>query len=127
MKILELCLSPDLGGLELYMQRSAEALKDKAEVFALIHPEAKLRRLLDASDIQTHYLSSTFRALPLFSARQLARLMDQLEIDVIHSHWGKDLPLVALAKHFSKSKPRWVHTRQMQITRDKKDFFHNFI
>ena len=127
MKILELCLSPDLGGLELYMQRSAEALKEKGEVVALINPKGKLRRLLDASDIDTRYLQAGFKALPLMTARRLARLFDEWEVDVIHSHWGKDLPLVALAKHFSKSKPKWVHTRQMQITRDKKDAFHNFI
>jgi glycosyltransferase involved in cell wall biosynthesis len=61
------------------------------------------------------------------NARRLARLVDDNRIDVIHMHHGKDLALAAFAKYFSKSKPSIVYTRQMQITRSKDDFYHNFL
>ncbi|MFV2004051.1 MAG: glycosyltransferase family 4 protein, partial [Gammaproteobacteria bacterium] len=55
------------------------------------------------------------------------RIIDKNAIDVIHMHWGKDLPLAALGKVFSKRKPALIYTRQMMITRAKDDFYHNFL
>jgi glycosyltransferase involved in cell wall biosynthesis len=63
----------------------------------------------------------------LFNARRLAAIIDRNEIDIIHMHWGKDLAMVAIAKSFSKRKPRLVYTRQMMITRSKSDFYHRFL
>jgi len=127
MNILTLCLSPDLGGLELYAYRSAMKLREKADLVFVAHPHGKLVQKLADSPIKTHYLSSAFYRLPLISAFRLARLIDNHSIDIVHMHWGKDLALAALAKKLSRRKPTLVYTRQMNVTRSKKDWYHQFL
>lgn len=128
MKVLELCLSPDLGGLELYMSRCCEALTARGdEVIAITRPEARVNDYLARIDglLQQRLDAPRLRALPLRRARQLAALIDEHQVDLIHMHWGKDLPLAALAKRLSKRKPALIYTRQMELTRSKRDAYHN--
>lgn len=126
MKILELCLSPDLGGLELYMFRTAKELSARHQVLAVINKKARLKQYLQNENIKLIELPRSFRSLPIISAFKLASIIDKNGIDLVHMHWGKDLPLAALAKAISKRKPRLVYTRQMQMTRSKDDWYHNF-
>ncbi|HEY0719660.1 MAG TPA: glycosyltransferase [Gammaproteobacteria bacterium] len=128
MKILELCLSPDLGGLELYMYRCCDALVGQGdEVVAVIKPHGRLVQYTEKLAMERQFIAKSWRVLPLLNAKRLARLIDERDIDAIHVHWGKDLPLAALAKAFSKRKPRLVYTRQMQLTRAKHDIYHRFL
>ena len=132
MNILELCLSAGLGGLELYVFRSgielANSRSEKNTVLALLEKNSKLDDYFqNNTDIPRQYIKHFFSPLPLVNALKLARLIDKNKIDVIHMHWGKDLPLAVFAKFFSRRKPALVYTRQMLITRQKDDFYHNFL
>ncbi len=127
MKILELCLSPDLGGLELYMYRCCRELGKNAVVIPLVNAEGRLFQRFQDEGLQPRTLERKNRSLPLFAARQLARLIDAEQVDIVHIHWTKDIPLAALAKAFSRCKPMVVSTRQMQITRPKRDVYHEFL
>lgn len=130
MNVLELCLSPGLGGLELYVYRSAEALNDSESnnVIAALSENSKLDEHFEKnSSIPRKYIKHFFRALPVLNAIKLAKIIDTNQIDVMHMHWGKDLPLAAFAKAFSRRKPALVYTRQMMVTRAKNDFYHNFL
>lgn len=127
MKILELCLSPDLGGLELYMQRCTLRLRQSDTVVAVVAPGGRLEERLQREGIKPLLLQWRSKALPLFAAWRLAQIIDREGVELVHIHWGKDLALAALAKAMSRSKPRLVSTRQMQITRAKRDFYHNFL
>ena len=132
MNVLELCLSAGLGGLELYVFRSSEALAksqlNQNTVVAVLRQNSKLDKYFkDHSSFNIKYIKHFFSPLPLLNARKLATIIDNNNIDVIHMHWGKDLPLAAFAKAFSKRKPALVYTRQMMITRAKNDFYHNFL
>lgn len=127
MKIMELCLSPDLGGLELYVYRASMKLAETDKVHAVINQKGKLAERFRDTDLPVSYLDKGFKVLPLFSALKLAGIIDRCDIDVIHMHWGRDLSVAALAKWFSKKKPRLVYTRQMQITRNKDDIYHRFL
>lgn len=128
MNILELCLSPGLGGLELYVFRAAQALAKHNKVIAVLNTEGKLTaHFSEHSNITSEYLKKSFKHLPLFNARKLASIIDREAIDVIHMHWGNDLALAALAKKMSGKKPALVYTRQMKITRYKNDFYHRFL
>ncbi|MES0326770.1 MAG: glycosyltransferase family 4 protein [Gammaproteobacteria bacterium] len=131
MNILELCLSSGLGGLELYVYRSADALQNSAadnNVIAVLAKNSKLDEYFQKnSSIQCKYLKRFFHALPIINALKLAKIIDKNHIDAIHMHWGKDLALAVFAKILSKRKPAIVYTRQMMITREKNDFYHNFL
>jgi glycosyltransferase involved in cell wall biosynthesis len=127
MKIIELCLSPDLGGLELYMYRCCRELQDGAEVIPLVCDNGRLQQRLQAEGLKPRVLERRNRALPLLAARRLAHVIDEEQVDIIHLHWTKDIPLAAFAKAFSRRKPMLVSTRQMQITRPKRDPYHEFL
>jgi L-malate glycosyltransferase len=132
MNVLELCLSAGLGGLELYVFRSSEALAKSQLHQNTIIPVLRQGSKLDNYykehvSFNIKYIKHFFSPLPLINARKLAGIIDNNRIDVIHMHWGKDLPLAAFARAFSKRKPALVYTRQMMITRAKNDFYHNFL
>lgn len=127
MNIMELCLSPDLGGLELYVYRASIKLAETNNVYAVISKKGRLAELYSDTEIPVIYLEKAFKVLPLIRAFKLSRTIDQHDIDTIHLHWGRDLSVAALAKWFSKKKPRLVYTRQMQITRNKDDIYHRFL
>jgi len=124
--LLELCLSPDLGGLELYMVRSAKALVNDFNVLSVINTETKLQQYYE--DTQYRYSKiPRKRSLSFSSARKLAKIIDENDIDIIHMHWTKDLPIAVMAKVLSKKKPKLVQTRNMTMTRFKDDFYHRFL
>ncbi len=129
MNVLELCLSAGLGGLELYVFRAAEALQNKNNfVLSVLTEHSKLANCFQQhSTIEIKYLQRHSNPLPLRNAKKLAGIIDTNNIDVLHLHWGKDLPLAAFAKAFSKRKPALAYTRQMMMTRKKDDLYHHFL
>ena len=124
-KICELCLSPDLGGLELYMMRASRYLGDKC--ISVINEKGKLKEYYDNTAYRHYTLTRRNVLLSWLNARALARILDEEEIDVLHLHWTKDLPLAIMAKLLSKRKPKVVQSRHMSMTRFKDDFYHRFL
>ncbi|QOG11493.1 glycosyltransferase family 4 protein [Arcobacter sp. FWKO B] len=115
-KILELCLSPDLGGLELHMKNLALHLNS----FCVIGNNSKLEPFLKKDNLEYEKISR-------YDFFKLAKIIDKNSIDIIHLHWTKDIPVVVLAKLLSKRKPKIVQTRHMHMTRFKSDFYHKFM
>jgi glycosyltransferase involved in cell wall biosynthesis len=126
MKILGICLSPGKGGLELYAHKAITALHAAGhECYFVLSPASYLKQRDWAMAVLE--LQPTFRHLPVLAARKLAHYIDVHQIDIVHMHWNKDLNLVALAKLFSRRKPKLVYSRHMEITRSKKDFYHRLL
>ncbi len=123
-KILEVCLSPDLGGLELYMSRCANELSKEFEVSCVVSTTSKLKDYITTLEKFEIKRKSSFS---IFSSLKLAKIIDDKNIDIVHLHWTKDIPIVVLAKIFSKKKPKIVQTRHMTMTRFKNDFYHKFL
>lgn len=124
--ILELCLSPDLGGLELYMVRAAKALKDDFNVISVINEDSKLGQYYTQDD-KYITIKKTHNLFMFSAAKKLAKLIDEENVKLIHMHWTKDMPFVVLAKLLSKSKPKLVQTRNMTMTRFKNDMYHRLM
>ncbi len=124
-KILELCLSPDLGGLELYMMRSSRYLGD--ECLSVINPQGKLPGYYEGTPYRYATLKRRNVLFSWLGAKELARLIDAEGIDVLHLHWTKDLPLAVMAKLLSKRRPKVVQSRHMNMTRFKDDVYHRFL
>ena len=115
-KVLEVCLSPDLGGLELYMKNITKYLNSNA----VINKKSKLKNVFENEKINYFELSR-------YNFLKLAKIIDKEKIDIIHLHWTKDLPVVVFAKLLSKRKPKIIQTRHMHMTRFKSDFYHKFL
>ena len=121
--ILEVCLSPDLGGLELFMVHSLEYFKKKTTAKAVVAPGTKLDEYI--KDEKFYIKRNKF--FPLLPAKKLANIIDENEIDLVHFHWTKDMPTVVLAKVLSRRKPKIMQTRNMHMTRFKDDLYHKFL
>ncbi|WP_415883197.1 glycosyltransferase family 4 protein [Neptuniibacter sp. QD34_54] len=127
-QILQLCLSPDLGGLELYVQRLSLFLNDRIATHIAIAKNSKLETVLsNNSDLKVLILDKYAWKNIFKNAKKLARYIDDCKIDLIHLHWTKDLPLCVLAKKLSKRQPKLVQTRHMNMTRFKSDFYHSYL
>lgn len=123
--ILEFCLSPDLGGLELFMVNSYKSFKQKTSSKIIIAPNTKLDDYLkDEDDI---FYIKRKKLFPFIPALKLAKYIDENKIDFIHFHWTKDIATVVLAKLLSKTKPKIIQTRHMTMTRFKDDSYHKWL
>jgi len=127
-KIMELCLSPGVGGLELYAVRTAEQLRIRhIPCLAVVQQSTMTAKRMLELNIKVLSLKRYLVFFPLIAAYKLANMIDREEVDVIHMHWGKDLNLAVLAKQFAKRKVKLVYTRQMVITRPKFDGYHRYL
>lgn len=124
--VIELCMSPDLGGLELYMVRAAKALSDEFNVISIINENTKLEQYYDENDKYVK-IKKTSNLFMFGAAKKLANIIDKEQVEVIHMHWTKDIPFVVLAKMLSKKKPKIAQTRNMTMTRFKDDFYHRLM
>ena len=124
-RILELCLSPDLGGLELSVVDFYKAFKKETESFICVADGKKLDTFL-ADNPQKLTLKRSKVAL-LLNARRVAKYLDANAIDIIHFHWTKDMPLAVLAKTFASRNVKIVQSRHMTMTRFKSDFYHRWL
>ena len=129
LKILELCLSPGYGGLELYVNKVTNffSLNKNYDVLAILKKDSFLAQRLDTDAIGKKYLKTFNRHFPVIAAYRLAKIIEEEHIDIIHIHWGKDLFLAVLAKVFCKTPVKLIYMRQMALTRYKNDFYHKFL
>lgn len=128
MKVLELCLSPGVGGLELYAVRTAVQLADRhIECAAVVAQNTMTAERMNENGIPTYSFKPSSRLVPVIAARKLAHIIDEEKVDIIHMHWGRDLNLAVLAKRFSSRPVKLIYTRQMMLTRSKHDAYHRFL
>lgn len=122
LKILQLCLSPNKGGLEIYVTKLVKFLKQQVQVFVVIADDNNIKPYLDTLNNSAFEIKRS-----VFSASKLAKIIDKNQIDIIHLHWTKDLPIAVIAKMLSKKKPKLIQTRHMGMTQFKNDFYHRFL
>lgn len=107
------------------MMRASRYLGE--ECISVINEKGKLKSYYEESPYRFATLKRRSVLLSWLNARKLARIIDDEEIDVLHLHWTKDLPLSIMAKLLSKRRPKVVQSRHMTMTRFKDDFYHRFL
>ena len=122
--ILELCLSPDLGGLELCVIDYFKYFKTQTRSYLCVAPDKKLDNYIED---ENKFRLQRNKLLPILPALTLARFIDDNEIDLVHFHWTRDITTVVLAKVLSKRKPKIIQSRHMTMTRFKDDFYHKWL
>ncbi len=124
LNILEFCLSPALGGLELCVLDAFNHFKTQTKCKLIVAPNKKLDKFIDDNDKFTIKRNKLFPIIPAF---KLAKFIDNHKIDIIHFHWTRDIATVILAKVLSKRKPKVIQSRHMTMTRFKDDFYHKWL
>jgi glycosyltransferase involved in cell wall biosynthesis len=82
---------------------------------------------MQSSGVRTITLKRKNTLLPLLEAHRLAEIINQEAPDIMHMHWGKDIRLTVLSKCLSQHSVKLVYSRQMMITRNKKDVYHRLL
>ena len=122
--ILEFCLSPDLGGLELCVVDYFNYFKTQTNSYLCVAPDTKLDRYAEDTNKFTLKRNKLFPLIPAF---KLAKFIDEHEIDTLHFHWTRDITTAVLAKLLSKRKPKLIQSRHMTMTRFKDDMYHKWL
>jgi glycosyltransferase involved in cell wall biosynthesis len=128
-RILELCLSPAYGGLELHVRDFCVWLagQPQIELFLVLKNESPIYQDLKKYNRPTLTFDRFAGKFPLAMALHVARYIDAHKIDVVHMHWKDDLPLAALAKRLCKRDICLVSSRHMLLPHKKHDIYHRFI
>lgn len=140
--------------LRQLLQERSDNCQDNDDHTQRAQPEVALTTLTNSTDtnrvnVTTH--TPRYRTRVLVGATQKTRLAEALKpelmlpkaalkrlmalrnfiirenVDVIHIHHKRDLPLVALANILCRRPLKLVHTRHMQIGGSKKDPYHWFL
>jgi len=122
--ILELCLSPDLGGLELCVVDYFHYFTLKTETYIAVAPLKKIDKYIDNKH---KFRLKRNKYFPFIAAYKLAKFIDKNDIDILHFHWTKDIATAVLAKLLSKRRVKIIQSRHMYMTRFKDDFYHKWL
>ncbi|HEV7375974.1 MAG TPA: glycosyltransferase family 4 protein [Pyrinomonadaceae bacterium] len=98
MRILHISSARSLGGGERHLADLANALTQRGhEVYAALPSRSQLREELSALPAQNIFSLRLRNALDIGSALELARLVREHRIEIVHAHVARDYPLAALA------------------------------
>ena len=112
MRILQISSASSFGGGERYVVDLSNALRARGhDVYAALRPQSPLISHLQLSprNIKTFPLRN---ALDAQSARALARMAKQNQIDVVHAHMARDYSLAAYAAR-SNLRSKFIVTRHV--------------
>ncbi len=125
-RILEFCLSPSQGGLELYVVKITRLLRAQGY---LVESMTRKNTFLSATLAGQYNAVIDYRSFlgTIVVAKQIARFLRSHQIDVIHIHWGHDLLPAVLAKKWARQPVHLIYSRQMRITRSKRDPYHSLL
>jgi len=123
--ILEFCLSPALGGLELCVVDFYNYFNKQNNCKIIVAPNKRLDDYFENDN--NKYTIKRNKLFPIIPALKLAKFIDKNDIDIVHFHWTKDIATVILAKVLSRKKPKILQSRHMTMTRFKDDFYHKWL
>jgi len=126
--ILEICLDPGHGGLELYFHRCGLMLRKKgACVVTVRSKETFLAKQLSDDNPDDILFPRVGNGLRWSHAFRLAKIIRQKKIDVVHAHHRHDIIVVVLGAILSFKKIRLYFTRQMPLPHFKHDPYHRWL
>lgn len=121
--IIELCLSSNCGGLEIYVERISRGLVQRGHrVQVVTSPGSYLAQRLPAEI--NHSLIAHGVGGPLRFGAEIVRKIIGERPDALHVHGGYELPYAVLAKLRSRRPPRLTYTRHNPLRLAKKDLWH---
>ena len=104
MKILQVCSAKMLGGGEQHVIDLIRALIERGhELHLAVRRNSSLCQALLEVPVEWHELPLR-NALDIFSAKQIAAIIKENKIDVVHAHVARDYPIAGIATKLSPAK-----------------------
>ncbi|MFG6668114.1 glycosyltransferase [Halomonas sp. HNIBRBA4712] len=123
-KVLQICLSDGKGGMELYVDRVIEDLKEEGvEVIGICLGQTRIETYFERNQVAFKAFSSNGEALR--NVWRIRRWLIDENVRVIHCHKSSDLRLTALLKILLPS-IRVLYTDHVGGQRAKKSPYHRF-
>lgn len=112
MRVLQVCSAEGIGGGEAHVADLAVALSERGiDVELAVRPQSALPGLVGTRGRGLRWHQFALRnAVDVPSARALARIVEEREVDVVHAHVARDYPVAALAC-------RWAPRARLVLTR----------
>lgn len=124
-KIAYICSSKSWGGLEMNHLKNAEVLSKRGhQVFVLGVDGSPFLKQAKKKNLQTIAIHHHHKYFHLRSAFKLSQILKKNEIDRIAVRDNRDLGLCATVRFYFYAAVRIFYFMEMQLTRDKKSFFH---
>ncbi len=121
-KVLALCLSPDKGGLELYIIKLFQHYKGSSHDLHIgCSKNSYISENVDDNKIECTNRGIFKTAINFFILR---RYIITNKINILHVSWSKDLLLAVMLKLLMSKNIKIIFYRQMKIPRPKKSFYH---
>ena len=121
MRILEVCFSHSLGGLELYMSDISQHLSQKGnEVWTIVPEHSELHKKIREKELRCYPMSPRYTYLDIVCARRISKLIQIHEIDIIHVHKSTDLSILILAKKLAK-RSKLVISKARRVNHNEKE------
>jgi len=126
--VAEICLGPNLGGLELYALECMTRYCSREQTgVAIVAKGSRLESQLQSLNVRFISIPAPNRKWSLQTARRIARIATSHKIKVMHLHYNRDIPIGAIAKALLRNRVRLVFTRQIVMPQSKKDLIHRLI
>jgi glycosyltransferase involved in cell wall biosynthesis len=125
--IMQICASPSWGGMEMHVGILATQLAKRGhKLIPVCCPGSPLDR-----DLQERgFTPLRLRLGGYFHPRaihRLARWLDETEVDVVHSHYSRDLWTIVPALQLRKSSVPLIFTKHLGTQKPKRDALHRWI
>ena len=98
MKILQISSANTFGGGEKHLVDLSKALMGKGhDVFAVVRPTSEWKKNLVFLPEKNIFRVSLRNSLDIFSARKLAKIIRENDVEIVHAHLARDYPAAGLA------------------------------
>lgn len=127
MTLIQLCLSPSWGGLEMSALRFADSLA--------AHGHSSICGVLEGSPLETNAKKANYSTLsikkpsrlwPFGASLKLRRALIEHKVDLVFVHHLKDLT-VLLPAMVGLKKIKLIGLSHVLVKKSKKDFYHRFL
>ncbi len=113
MRILQISSAKNFGGGERHLVDLCRGLSSGGhEIFVVLRPSNEWQEKLSFLPEERIFHLSLKNSLDVFSARKLARIVREKNIEIVHAHLARDYPVAALAVRLSK-RAKLVLTRHL--------------
>lgn len=111
MKILQISSGKNFGNYERNFVELCKGLQNRGhEVFAVVRPTCNWKERLDFLPKQNIFRISIRNSFGIFSAQQIAKIVRERGIEIVHAHITKDYFPISLSCRIAKT-PKFVLTR----------------